>query len=251
MRMSLRTNGALALTAVAALALAACGAGSKTTTATATQVTCDVPKPSQPTTVNVLAYNSSAIDPFTNTMVSSCSKNDYTLKHEPIDFPGQVQKTTATLAGASGTYDIVETYRFVIPQYDSQNKARPWTTCSRSTPRPTSERHQQGDAGGDDLRRQAVRAADAGPDVHHGLPQGRVRPGRSATPKTFEELKAAAKTIQDKGGIKYPIALPWLATGDIVTSYDCILGSLGTNLTNFDTRRPTSTSRRPSRRWRR
>jgi sorbitol/mannitol transport system substrate-binding protein len=41
-------------------------------------VTCDVPKPSQPTTVNVLAYNSSAIDPFTNTMVSSCSKNDYT-----------------------------------------------------------------------------------------------------------------------------------------------------------------------------
>ena len=99
MRTSLRTNGALALTAVAALGLAACGAGSKTASSTAAQVTCDVAKPSKPTTVNVLAYNSSAIDPFTNTMVSSCSKNDYTLKHEPIDFPGQVQKTTATLAG--------------------------------------------------------------------------------------------------------------------------------------------------------
>ena len=55
-------------------------------------------------------------------------------------------------------------------------------------------------------------------------------------PKTFEEMKTAAKTIQEKAGIKYPIALPWLATGDIVTSYDCILGSLGTNLTNFDTK---------------
>ena len=92
MRPSLRTHGAVALTAVAVLALSACGAGSKTTSATATQVTCDVPKPSSPTTVNVLAYNSSAIDPFTNTMVSSCSKNDYTLKHEPypntyFDFP--------------------------------------------------------------------------------------------------------------------------------------------------------------------
>jgi len=125
MRTSLRTNGALALTAVAALGLAACGAGSKTASSTAAQVTCDVAKPSKPTTVNVLAYNSSAIDPYTNTMVSSCSKNDYTLKHEPIDFPGQVQKTTATLAGASGTYDIVETYGFVIPQYGSQNKLGP------------------------------------------------------------------------------------------------------------------------------
>ena len=88
MRTSLRTNGALALTAVAALGLAACGAGSKTASSTAAQVTCDVAKPSKPTTVNVLAYNCSAIDPFTNTMVSSCSKNDYTLKHEPIDFAG-------------------------------------------------------------------------------------------------------------------------------------------------------------------
>ena len=87
-------------------------------------MTCDFAKPSTATTVNVLAYNTSAIDPFTNTMVSSCTKNNYTLKHEPIDFAGQVQKTTATLAGDQGTYDIVETYGFVIPQYGSQGQAR-------------------------------------------------------------------------------------------------------------------------------
>jgi multiple sugar transport system substrate-binding protein len=237
MRPSLRTHGAVALTAVAVLALSACGAGSKTTSATATQVTCDVPKPSSPTTVNVLAYNSSAIDPFTNTMVSSCSKNDYTLKHEPIDFPGQVQKTTATLAGASGTYDIVETYGFVIPQYGSQSKLAPLDDLYAKH----ADAYKLNDISKD------MRAAMTYDGKLYALPmqaqmyimayrkdlfdQAGLKP-----PTTFEELKSAAKTLQDKAGIKYPIALPWLATADIVTSYDCILGSLGTNLTNFDTK---------------
>jgi multiple sugar transport system substrate-binding protein len=237
MRPSLRTHGAVALTAVAVLALSACGAGSKTTTATATQVTCDVPKPSSPTTVNVLAYNSSAIDPFTNTMVSSCSKNDYTLKHEPIDFPGQVQKTTATLAGASGTYDIVETYGFVIPQYGSQGKLAPLDDLFAKH----ADAYKLNDISKD------MRAAMTYDGKLYALPmqaQMYIMAYRKDVfdqvglkpPTTFEELKSAAKTIQDKAGIKYPIALPWLATADIVTSYDCILGSLGTNLTNFDTK---------------
>lgn len=100
-----------------ALAVVGCGAGSKTGANTATAVTCDFEKPSQPTTVNVLAYNSSAVDPFTNTMVKSCSKNDVTVKHDPIDFGGQVQKTVASLSGAKGSYDIIETYSYIIPTY--------------------------------------------------------------------------------------------------------------------------------------
>ena len=76
------------------------------------------------TTVNVLAYNSSAIDPFTDTMVSSCTKGDVTVKHDPIDFGGQVTKTTATLAGDTGTYDILETYGFVIPGLRHRREAR-------------------------------------------------------------------------------------------------------------------------------
>lgn len=237
MRTTLRTNTAVALGVVAALGLSACGAGSKTTSATATQVTCDVAKPSKPTTVNVLAYNSSAIDPFTNTMVSSCSKNDYTLKHEPIDFPGQVQKTTATLAGDSGTYDIVETYGFVIPQYGSQNKLAPLDDMFAKY----ADTYKLNDISKD------MRAAMTYNGKLYALPmqaQMYVMAYRKDVfdqlglqpPKTFDELKTVAKTIQDKGNIKYPIALPWLATGDIVTSYDCILGSLGTNLTNVDTK---------------
>ena len=44
-------------------------------------------------------------------------------------------------------------------------------------------------------------------------------------PTTFEEMKDAAKTIQDGRDMKYPIALPWLATADIVTAYDAALNS--------------------------
>lgn len=237
MRTSLRTKGPLAIAALAVLALTACGAGSKTTSSTATQVTCDVTKPAKATTVNVLAYNSSAIDPYTNTMVASCSKNDYTLTHAPIDFAGQVQKTTATLAGGSGTYDIVETYGFVIPEYGSQDKLVALDDMFTKY----ADTYKLNDIS------KPMREAMSFDGKLYALPmqaQMYIMAYRKDVfdklglqpPKTFADLKTAAKTIQEKGGIKYPIALPWLATADIVTSYDCILGSLGTNLTNVDTK---------------
>ena len=73
----------------------------------AVAVACDFDNPTEKTTVNVLAYNSSAVDPFTNTMVKSCTHDNVTVKHDPIDFAGQLEKTTATLAGDSGTYDVI------------------------------------------------------------------------------------------------------------------------------------------------
>lgn len=107
------------------VALVGCGAGSRTGAQTATEVTCDFENPAEPTTVNVLAYNSSAVDPFTNTMVKSCTHDNVTVKHDPIDFPGQVQKTTATLAGDKGTYDILETYSFIIGPNGASGKLQP------------------------------------------------------------------------------------------------------------------------------
>src|SRR5215218_8922582 len=68
--------------------LAGCGAGSKTAEKTSTKVACDFTNPPAATTVNVLAYNSSAVDPYSNTMVSSCTRENVTVKHDPIDFPG-------------------------------------------------------------------------------------------------------------------------------------------------------------------
>lgn len=120
-----RTLPVLALVAVGMVALSSCGAGTRTDNENATTVSCDYTAPEGKTTVNVLAYNSSAIDPFTDTMVSSCTTDDVQLKHDPIDFGGQVTKTTATLSGETGTYDIVETYGFVIPSLAQEEKLVP------------------------------------------------------------------------------------------------------------------------------
>ena len=118
-------NGVAAMAITATLVgLTACGAGSRTNEG-ATEVECDYTMPEADTTVNVLAYNSSAIDPFTNTMVQSCTRDNVTLLHDPIDFSGQVTKTTATLAGDTGTYDIIETYGFAVPEIASAGSIEP------------------------------------------------------------------------------------------------------------------------------
>lgn len=228
---------------VGSLALTGCGAGSRTGSETATKVACEVEQPAKPIAVNVLAYNSSAIDPFTNTMVSSCTQGDITLKHEPIDFAGQVQKTTATLAGDSGTYDIVETYGFVIPQYAAEGKLEPLDDLYA----------KYSDEYGLDAINQEMRDAMSYEGKLYALPmqaQMFVMAYRKDVfdklglqpPTTFAEVREVAQKIQDAGEIEHPLALPWLASADIATAYDAALGSLGMNYTdpenlkaNFDT----------------
>lgn len=235
--MSHRSNllKAAAASAIAGLLLAGCGAGSKTGSETATEVACDIEQPDSPIEVNVLAYNSSAIDPYTNTMVKSCTQGDITLKHEPIDFGGQVQKTTATLAGDTGTYDIVETYSFIIPQYSAEEKLLPLDEYFDKY----ADEYQL-----DDLN-EGMREAMSYDGKLYGVPmqaQMFIMAYRKdvfdelglTAPTTFEELRAAAKAIQDEGKIKYPIALPWLASADIVTGYDAAMGSLGAPFTDPD-----------------
>ena len=237
--MSRRRRTTLTATTVAvaaSLVLAGCGAGSKTGAETATKVDCDVAQPDEPTTINVLAYNSSAIDPFTNTMVASCTKDNLTLKHEPIDFGGQVQKTTATLAGDSGTYDVVETYSFVIPQLASAGKLAPL------------DDYLEEFAGDYDLDaiNQDMRDAMSFEGELYGLPmqaQMFVMAYRKdvfdelglEAPTTFAEVAEVSKAIQDAGEIDYPLALPLLASADIITGYDAAMGSLGADFTNPDT----------------
>ncbi|SDT37160.1 ABC transporter substrate-binding protein [Microlunatus soli] len=233
----LRTLTALLMGAVVVVAMTACGAGSRTGAQTAAKVTCDLGRQPKPTTVNVLAYNSSAIDPYTNTMVSSCSSDSVSVKHEPIDFGGQVQKTTATLAGDSGSYDIVETYGFVVPQYASQRKLQPLNTLES----------QHGKAFALDKINPAMKEAMSYDGKLYGLPmqaQMFVLAYRKDVfdklglepPTTFAELRSVAKKIKTSGTTKYPLALPWLASADIVTAYDAALGSLGTPLTDPKTK---------------
>ncbi|UYO96895.1 extracellular solute-binding protein [Microbacterium sp. M28] len=218
----------LALAAVGTVALTSCGAGSRTDNENATTVSCDYTAPEGKTTVNVLAYNSSAIDPFTDTMVSSCTTDDVTLKHDPIDFGGQVTKTTATLSGETGTYDIIETYGFVIPGLASDEKLVPLNDLYE----------KYADDYGLDAISESMREGMSFDGELYALPmqaQMFVMAYRTDVfedlgldvPTTFDEMIAAAQAIQDAGVMDYPIALPWLATSDVTTSYEAAMNSLG------------------------
>ena len=241
-----RRHGVLAATGVGVsllLALTGCGAGSRTGAKTATHVACAFDKPAQATTVNVLAYNSSAVDPFTNTMVKSCSHDNVTVKHDPIDFGGQVQKTVATLSGSKGSYDVVETYSFVVPTYAAQGKLQPLDDLFAKY----KDKYKLGDLNADTLKRMSYDGK------LYALPmqaQMLVMAYRKDVfdklglqpPKTFEEMRTAAKKIQQSGGIKYPIALPWLANADIVTGYGAALTSQGVPYVDQATKKPNMDS---------
>lgn len=229
--------------AVAAIALSGCGAGTRTGAETATKVSCNFDKPAKATTVNVLAYNSSAVDPFTNTMVKSCSKNDVTVKHDPIDFGGQKQKTTATLAGDKGTYDIVETYTFIIGPNGAAKKIRPlddlFTKYSKEyqldqlDPKMLKGMSYQGKLYGLPMQAQMFVMAYR-KDI---FDKNGLKP-----PKTFDDLRAAAKKIKDSGQMRYPLALPLLSTGDVTAQYQAAVNSLGTDFIDPKTKKPQFTS---------
>jgi multiple sugar transport system substrate-binding protein len=234
---------AAGLLSVSLIGLSACGAGSRTGAQTATKVTCDFTKPSAATTVNVLAYNSSAVDPYSNTMVSSCSHDNVTVKHDPIDFGGQVQKTTATLAGATGSYDVIETYSFVVPDLASREKLVPLDDLFA----------KYKDAYKLDDLDESLRKAMSYDGKLYGLPmQTQVltmvyrkdlfEKNGLKPPTTFDELRAASKKLQDTGDMKYPLALPLLASGDITTAYKAALNSLGKDFVDPATKKPNFTS---------
>ena len=240
MRARLKSHALIiAVAATVALSLAGCGAGSRTGAETATEVECAFENPPEMVTVNVLAYNSSAVDPFTNTMVKSCTKDNVTVKHDPIDFAGQVQKTTATLAGDKGSYDIIETYGFVIGPYADDQKLQPLDDLLAK---------YSAEYGLDQID-ESMKEGMSYEGKLYGLPmqaQMFVMAYRKdvfdknglTPPKTFEELRAAGKKIQDAGDMKYPIALPYLATGDVATHYQATLNSLGNDYVNPQTKEP-------------
>lgn len=223
-----RVAASVALVAFGAMTLTACGAGSRTGDENSTEVACDFDAPETDTTVNVLAYNSSAIDPFTDTMVASCTRDGVTVKHDPIDFGGQVTKTTATLAGETGTYDLVETYGFVIPDLADDEKLVPLDDLYE----------KYADEYGLDGLNESMRAGMSYDGKLYALPmqsQMFVLAYRAdvfddlglEAPTTWEGMLAAAEEIQASGTMDHPLALPLLATSDVTTNYEAAMNSLG------------------------
>lgn len=222
---------------VASLVASGCGAGSRVGAQAGTKVPCDFAKPSKPVTVNVLAYNSSAIDPFTNAMVASCSRRGVNVEHQPISFGGQVSKTTATLAGSRGTYDIVETYGFVIPQLGAAGKLQPLNPFMKKY----GAKYKLSQ-----LNKNMITAMSYYGKLYALPMQAQVfilvyrkdildKLGLHP-PANFEQLRRVARKIQDAGVLKHPLALPLLASADIVTAYGAALGSLGLSLVNPTTK---------------
>ncbi len=231
---------AVGLLSVSLVGLTACGAGSRTGAATATKVACDFTNPSAPTTVNVLAYNSSAVDPFSNTMVSSCTHDNLTVKHDPIDFAGQLEKTTATLAGDSGTYDVIETYTYAIPDLASRGKLAPLDDLFAKY----KDKYTLGDLDPNTVKSMTYDGKIYGLPMQSQLLTMVYRKdlfdkNGLTPPTTFEEMRTDAKKLQDAEGMKYPIALPLLSTADLDTAFAATLGSQDSAFfVNPDTKKP-------------
>jgi len=228
------TVGALLLTA-------ACGAGSKTAASQATSVGCAITQPSAATTVNVLAYNSSAIDPFTNTMIASCGSPTLTIKHDPVDFAGQVQKTATTLAGAQGAFDLVETYSLVVPKYtDKLVQLDDYLAKHKDA-------FKLGDLDATMLKGMTYDGKLMGLPTQANITTFVYRKDifdelQLKPPTTFAELKDVATKIQASGKVKYPVALPLLASGDISTRFMIGLFSQGTTYVDPTTKKPMFSS---------
>lgn len=227
------------LLAATSITLVACGAGSQTSGQDAASSACDFTNPDSQTSVNVLAYNSSAIDPFTDAMVNSCSKDNIEVRHEPIDFAGQVQRTQATLGTDSGTYDIIETYGFILPGLAEQDKLVPLDDLF-----DTYSDQYVLDEISDDLKDRMTydgqlwavpMQAQAFTFVYR---QDVFDELGIEVPTTFAEMETAAQTIRDSGKMQNPLALPFLSSSDIGTAYVAALGSLGKQYVDVDTGRP-------------
>lgn len=208
-----------------------CGAGSKTAANTATNVGCDIEKPTEPTTINVLAYNSSAVDPYTNTMIASCSGENLTIKHDPIDFGGQVQKTAATLAGDKGTYDLIEQYSTGIPQYAKEGKLLPLDDLFAKY----KDKYDLGDLDETMLDGMSYEGKLYGLPTQSNISIWTYRKDVFEEmglefPKTFDEMVETAEKIQKEGTYKYPVAMPLLSSGDITTRYNMGMYSQGAEL---------------------
>lgn len=219
--------------------LTACGAGSQTSSSNSAVAACGFENPEQKTTVNVLAYNSSAIDPFTNSMVSSCTKDNLEVRHEPIDFAGQVQRTQATLGTDNGTYDLIETYGFILPGLAEQDKVLPLNDLFEEY----SDQYTLDQISSDLMERMSYDGqllavpmqAQAFTFVYR---QDVFDELGLEVPTTFAEMEESAQAIQESGKMQYPLALPFLSSSDLGTAYIAALGSLGKQYVDESTGRP-------------
>lgn len=225
MRRKLTTAIPLGATAIA-LCVSGCGAGSR---AGASNVDCDVEAPTEETTVDVLAYSSPSMDPFSDAMATSCSEVDHlTVEHSPVDFAGQLEKAQLSLSQDEGTYDLVEVYSGTLPEYADQGWLEPLDDFYAEN----ADRYDL-----DDLDPSLMKFAKYEGHIYT-LPMAvnvHVMAYREdilddlgiAPPQTMNELVAAAEKIEESGKVEHPLGLTFSADADITTAFNNSLASMG------------------------
>ncbi len=227
--------------AVLTLLLSACGAGSQTAGG---DVACDADAPEEPTTVDVLAYSSPSMDPFSGAMASGCSEvDDLTVEHSPVDFATQLEKAQLSLGQDEGTYDIVEVYSGTLPQYAGQGWLQPLDDFYDAN----AERYDLDDIDPDllDFARYEgeLYALPMAVNVHALVYRQDILDELSlAVPTTMDEVVATARAIGESGKVDHPLGLAFSADADITTAFNNSLTSLGGAWVDPGTGEPQLTS---------
>ncbi len=211
----------------ALISIGACGAGSEVG-ASSTKVACDITQPTQPTTVNILAYNSAATDPFTNVLTSNCASDKLKINHPATDLVGQKQRAVQSLTGSTASYDIIEQFGTVYPLYAD----RGWTVPLDDFMKKYSSKFKLDKIDPKLLAAHEYKGKQFGLPTYWSVNQFVYRKDifdklGLKPPTTFEELRAAAKKIQEDGKIKYPLVVPLAPTNDIQGLFGQTIRSLG------------------------
>jgi sorbitol/mannitol transport system substrate-binding protein len=210
--------------------LSACGAGSEVSGEAATGG-CDVDAPDAATTVNILAYASTATDPFSKAMSDGCSSGELTVNLPPTDLSGQHQRAVQSFSGAEASYDIVETYGSIRPLYAD----RGWVVQLDDMISANSDRYALDGIDGTLMDAVAYDGKQYTLPTFWGVAVMVYRKDvleqvGAEVPTTFAELVETAQAIKDQTDITAPLAIPFNPAGDIASQFNQALHSLGGNL---------------------
>jgi len=223
-----RWRFAVSIASVSGLLLAAgCGAGSEVG-GSQTKIACDITQPANQTTVNILAYNSAATDPFTNALTANCKSDKLTINHPATDLSGQKQRAVQSLSGSTASYDLIEEFGTVYPLYAD----RGWTVPLDDFINKNTDKYSISSIDPQLLSALKYNGHQFGLptywSVQHLVYRKDIFDKLSLKPPTtFNELRTVAKKIQDSGDVKFPLAVPMAPANDIQGLFGQALRSLG------------------------
>jgi multiple sugar transport system substrate-binding protein len=233
-----------ALVATTVLVLsAACGAGSETASAGLSADACDVDAPADPVTLNVLAYTSPSIDPFSAAMTACTGKGKLTVKHGGIDFNGQLTKAPLSLGSDQPSYDVVEVYTATLSQY----AAKGWLQPLDDLYAKYADRYQLRDIDPgqlDQFRYEGkLYALPMQVNVHEMVYRKDVFDKLGLKPPTtFDELVAALDKIKATGEFATPFSMPISASTYASSDWFNSLKSVGGKVVDEASGTPQLTS---------